>query len=238
MLGSAHSCQPENDERAPCAFQRHEFREIRCTAQRDRDDTQDALVESFAGAEAADARQEIHVVRNKNEVGRGPVGSGRAFDLEVELGVITAEKVGEHLRRGAHLGVAVFLRLHDRCVEAEGHVVDEHPPVDGREVDPAFVAVDERIERTDHIVAVDAEVECKVISGAGGNAHERQIVFRGECGDECLGPVTTGHPDHICTASDGIASQRLEVVVGTEHDGLDSARSGLGKERFVRLPAS
>ena len=71
------------------------------------------------------------------------------------------------------LGLAIALALDGVRVEAERDVVDEHPAVDLGEVDAPLAAVAERVERADDIVAIDAEVECEVVAGAGRDARRR-----------------------------------------------------------------
>ena len=87
---------------------------------------------------------------------------------------VGAERVGDGVEQRAQLRVAVPVALHRLGVEAERDVVDEHAAVDLGEVHPALAAVDERVERADDVVAVDAEVEREVVAGARRNAGVRQ----------------------------------------------------------------
>ena len=119
------------------------------------------------------------------------------IELEVERVEVGAEQLGQHLGCGAELGVAVFVGLHDRGVHAERHVVHEDAAVDPAEIDPALVAVGERVERADDVVAVDAEIEGEVIPGTGGDAHKGNVVFRRHPGNQCLRPVASGHTDDV-----------------------------------------
>ncbi len=162
----------------------------------------------------------------------------RAVELEVERVVVGAEQLGEHLRRGVELGVAVLVRLHDRRVHAERHVVHEHAAVDPREVDASFVAVEERVERTHHVVAVDAEVEREVVAGAGGDAHERDVVLGRDARHQGLRAVAAGHADHVGAPRDRVPGELLEVVAARERHRLDAARLGGGGELGVGLPAT
>jgi hypothetical protein len=94
--------------------------------------------------------------------------SVRAGPAQVEL----ASAGSEHFRHGveqrAQLRIAVLLVLDGLGIDPERDVVDEHAPVDLREVDGALATVDERIECSDDLVAVDAEVEREVVARAGG----------------------------------------------------------------------
>ena len=55
--------------------------------------------------------------------------------------------------------------------------------VDPTEVDAALLAVEERIEGADDVVAVDAEVEGEVVPRAGGNADVGKVVLGGDRSD-------------------------------------------------------
>ena len=133
------------------------------------------------------------------------IGVG-AVELEVERVEVGAEQLGQHLGRGAELGVAVLVGLHDRGVHAERHVVHEDAAVDPGQIDPPLVAVGERVERADDVVAVDAEIEGEVIPGAGGDAHERHVVLRRHPGDQCLRPVAAGHADDVGAPRDRVSA--------------------------------
>ena len=115
-------------------------------------------------------------------------------------------------------------------VHAERHVVHEHVAVHGREVDRPLEAVLERVEGADDVVAVDTEVERQVVAGAGRDADERQAVLARDPGDERLGTVATGHPQHVGAPSDRVTSESGEVVALLEHDGFDPPLLGFANE--------
>ena len=129
--------------------------------------------------------------------------------------------------------------LHRLGVEPERDVVDEHPPVDLAEVDPPLTAVDERVEGTDDVVAVDAEIEREVVAGPGRDAGVRQPELGGDRGDDRLRAVPAGHGQPVRAARDGGADQRLEVVTALELDRLDATLAGLlGQREALRFAAA
>jgi hypothetical protein len=72
--------------------------------------------------------------------------------------------------------VTVALLPHRLGVEAEDHVVDEDRSVDLADVDAALDTVREGLERPDGVAALRTEIAREVVSGARGNARERQVV--------------------------------------------------------------
>ena len=96
-----------------------------------------------------------------------PAGAGPA---QVEPLALGAKHVGQRVEDRLQLRLAIALALDSLRVEAERDVVDENASVDLCEVDPALAAVDERVERADDVVAIDAEVEGEVVSRPGRDA--------------------------------------------------------------------
>ena len=139
--------------------------------------------------------------------------AARPGPAQVELLLaVGAEHVGHGVEERAELRVAVLVALHRLGVEAERDVVDEHAPVDLGEVDGALAAVDERVERADDVVAVDAEVEREVVARAGGDAGVGQTALGGDRRDDRLRAVAAGHRQPVGAALDGGADERLEVL--------------------------
>ena len=93
---------------------------------------------------------------------------------------IRAEHVRHGVEQGAQLRVAVALALDGFGVKPERDVVDEHLPVDLGEVHDALAAVDERVQRTDHVVTIDSEVEREVVACARGHAGVGQAALGGQ----------------------------------------------------------
>jgi hypothetical protein len=68
-------------------------------------------------------------------------------------------------------------RLPNRvAVDPERDVVEKQAAVHLCQVDDALDSVGERVERTDQVVDVDAEVEREVVAGPDGNAGEGKPV--------------------------------------------------------------
>ena len=123
------------------------------------------------------------------------------------------------------LAVAVPRALDRLGVHAERHVVDEHPPVDLGEVHPPLPAVDEGVERTDDVVAVDPEIEREVVARARRNAGVRQRALGGDRSHDGLRAVSPGHRQRVRTAFDRGPDERLEVVAPLQLDRLDPPRA-------------
>ena len=119
-----------------------------------------------------------------------PVGARPA---QVQPGPVGPEHLGHGVEQGAQLRVAVALALDRVGVEPERDVVDEHPPVDLGQVHAALTAVDERVERADDVVAVDAEVEREVVARARRHTRIRQVELRGDRGDDRLRAIAARH---------------------------------------------
>ena len=115
--------------------------------------------------------------------------------------------------------VAVALALDRFAVDAERDVVDEDLSVDDAEVDATFSTFDERIEGSDGVVAVDAEVECEVIAGARGNTRVRQIVRRRDVGHDRLRTVAASHRECVGTVGDGALGEGSQIVSLDQFDG-------------------
>ena len=116
-------------------LERDELRHVRGGAYPRGHDAEQARVEPRARAGTGQARQLIRVVRDEHErrvVAEAPVRRG---ELEVDRLGVGAEQVGQHVRPGLELGVAVGVGLDDLGVDAERGVVDEHAVVDTREID-------------------------------------------------------------------------------------------------------
>ena len=107
------------------------------------------------------------------------------------------------------------------------------------EVHPPLAAVDERLEGTDDIVAVDAEVEREVVAGAGGHARVRQPELGGDRGDDRLRAVPARHREPVRAALDRAADEHLEIVTRLQLDRLDPPLARLlGEREALRLPAA
>jgi hypothetical protein len=72
---------------------------------------------------------------------------------------VGSQHLGERGEGGVHLSVPILRRANDRRIEPERDVVHEHSPVDGGQVHPAFPGLAEGVERSDHVLAVQAQVQ-------------------------------------------------------------------------------
>ena len=140
------------------------------------------------------------------------------------------EQVGQHVRPGLELGVAVGVGLDDLGVDAERGVVDEHAVVDAREIDAPLDAVGERVERAHDVVAVEAEVEREVVARSRRDADVGDVAPGGDRRHERLRAVAAGHPDDLRAARDRALGELEQVIAALQDDRLDAPLAGLGGE--------
>ena len=143
------------------------------------------------------------------------------------------------VQQGADLGVAVAAALDRLGVEAERDVVDEYPTVDLGEVHPTLTAINERVQCTDDVVPVNAEIEREVVAGAGGHACVWQPDFGSDFGNDRLRAVPAGHGEPVRAAVDRATYEHLKVFAGLQLDRLDATLTSLlGELEAFRLPAT
>jgi hypothetical protein len=193
----------------------------------------------LASAPAADLVKLVVIVRDEDEVRGGlsrAVGSG---EPQVQRRGVWPEQFGQHVGRGPQLRVPVLRGPHDRGVDPQRGVVDEHAAVDLRQVDAPLRAVGERVQRADDVVAVQAEVEGEVVPRPSGHHYVRDAVRRGHGRHQGLRPVAARHADDVGAAGDRVLREPHEVVAGLEHDRLDAPCLALVLEvESRRLPAT
>ena len=96
-----------------------------------------------------------------------------------------------------------------------------------------------RVEGTDHVVAIQAEVQREVVARAGRDHHHRHAVFGGDGGDEGLRSVASGHANGVRSIGDRLASEGPQVVARLENDGPDSTLTArVDQIEPLRLPAA
>ena len=207
-------------------------------ARGDRDPEQ-AVVDPRPGARADRLAEPVAVVRDQDRRARGVLVAAGAGPAQVEPLALGAEHVGQRVEDRLQLGLAIALALDRLRVEAERDVVDEHAPVDLGEVDPPLATVDERVQRTDDIVAVDAEVEREVVARPRRDAGVGQVELGGDRGDDRLRAVAAGHRQPVGALGDGGAHELLEIAAERQLDRLDPARPCLvGELEALRLAAA
>ena len=93
---------------------------------------------------------------------------------------------------------AVVLATVDELrVDAERDVVQEEAVVRAADVDPELVAVDERVEGRDRIVAVEPEVACEMVARPERDTGERHAALERRLGDHGERPVPAGHRQRL-----------------------------------------
>ena len=147
-----------------------------------------------------------------------------------DVGVRPPTRSGSMRSPGAQLGLPVRRRLHHARVQAERRVVDEHPAVHRGQVDPPLHPRGERVQRTDRVVPVQAEVLGEVVAGAGRDADVRDAPGAGDRGHHRLRAVSSGHADHVGAVRDRLLHQLSQVSARFELDGVDAAAGRLRRE--------
>ena len=84
-------------------------------------------------------------------------------------------------------------------------------------------AVAERVQRPDHVVAIEAQIEGEVVAGAGRNADVRHPCPGRDRGDQRLRAVTARHADHVGAAATASSAS--------------CSRSSPGSSRIGSIPA-
>src|SRR5438876_4581892 len=128
------------------------------------------LVESLPLADR-EQLERVRVVRDERHGrlnGRTVEGQNEALPLAEE------DRQRGNVGEGVAPAPVVLAPVDEPGVEAERDVVQEEPVAGPPDVDPPLAA-GERLERTDGVVAVEAEVAREVVPGAEGHAHERKV---------------------------------------------------------------
>lgn len=73
-----------------------------------------------------------------------------------------------------------------------------------------------------------------MVAGAGGHAHEGELVRGRDRGDESLRAIADGHPQRVRAAGDGLTGKLDEVVAGLHDRRLDTTRPRVVGERDPR----
>ena len=163
----------------------------------------------------------------------------RTLPAQVEPLRLRPDHIGDGGEQRPHLGFPVTGALHRLRVEAQRDIVHEHPSVHHAEIDAMLATVDERVQRPDHVIAVDAEVEREVVPGTGRDAGVGQSGLGGDGRHDRLRAVATCHRQPIGAVRDGGPHQHFEVVARLQLDRLDTAGPSLGRQREpLGLPAA
>ena len=148
-----------------------------------------------------------------------PAGASPAQVLAFALG---PQHLGQRVEDGPQLRLPIALALDGLGVEADRDVVDEYAAVDLGKIDPPFATADEGVECADDIVAVDTEVESKVVAGPGRNTGIGQTLLGGNHGNDGLGAVAAGHRQRVGSIGYRAAHELLEVGAELQLDRFDA----------------
>ena len=202
-------------------------------------DPEQGVVDPRPGARPDRAAQPVAVVGHQHGRARVVRVAARAGPAQVELAAVRAEDVRHRVEQRAQLRVAVALPLHGLGVQAQRDVVHEHAAVHLGQVDRPLAAVHERVQRADHVVAIDAEVEREVVARPRRDAGVGQAVLGGERRDDGLRTVATRHRQRVGAAVDRPPHQCHQVLPGRQLDRLDAALARLvGEREALRLAAT
>jgi hypothetical protein len=111
------------------------------------DDAEHVGVQHVSGAVGTRAWRAARALGDQQQPGAVPAGAARRREPKVEALATDREQVRHHAGDGLGRGVAVVGRLDDLRVHAHRRIVDEHPPVDVGEVDPALRSRTHRARR-------------------------------------------------------------------------------------------
>ena len=113
-------------------------------------------------------------------------------------------------------------RTADRfAVDPERDVVDKQPAVHFYHVDQALDSVGERVERAEHILRIQPQIEREVVAGPSRDADKRKPM-RGCCrGHDRQRPVAPGHAQRVGTIGHGSPGQCFQALARPKDDGLN-----------------
>src|SRR5215213_198853 len=147
----------------PGRSEREQPCEVRRTPDSGHHDAEAATVHAEPRANAAEAPHLIRVVRDDDHRCVGPCPSVGTVEAEVDrLCLVRPEHRRQRAPPGSELCLAVRVGLDDLRVQPKRRVVDEDVLVHAREVYSSLEAVRERVERSDDVVPVQAEIEREV----------------------------------------------------------------------------
>ena len=205
----------------------------------DDNDPEQAVVDARAGARADRVAEPVLVVRDHHYSAGVMFVSARPGPAHIDVAAAGADHVRHGVQQGADLGVAVAGALDRLGVEAERDIVDEYATVDLGEVHPTLTAINERVQSTDDVVAVNAEIEREVVAGASRHACVRQPDFGSDLGNDRLRTVPACHCEPVRATLDRATYQRLEVLAGFQLDRLDATLASLlGELEAFGFPAT
>ena len=164
-------------------------------------EVQPALVEALALADR-EHRQLVAVVRDQDDARvQRPAVDGQPR----RVALCGDDRQRTQPRERIAPPPMVLAAMHEPRIDPERDVVQEEPVAGAPDVDPAFAAVDEGGERSDRIVAVEADVAGEMVAGAERDADERQVALDRDVGDRRERAVAARHAERI---GGGLACER------------------------------
>jgi hypothetical protein len=102
-----------------------------------------------------------------------------------------------------------------------------------------FDAVAIGVQRAEHDLAIEPQIEREVVPRACRDDHVRDVVAYGDGRNKGLRAIATSHPDHVGASGDRTLGNVEQVIADGQHDGFDTALLTRGNEiGFLRLAAA
>jgi hypothetical protein len=136
----------------------------------------------------------------------------RSFELQGVLQLRISCSLSQHLSDRLRLLLSITLLVDGCGVHPKAHVVEEHSTADEAIVDQELVPLTERFQSSKRIIAVQTQIQRKMVAGTDRDAEERHISLICNRGNQTQRPVATGHPDRICAGVDRIVRELSEIV--------------------------
>jgi hypothetical protein len=134
------------------------------------------------------------------------LGAPGARPREVEPRPPRSQDVGHGVKESAELGLAVARTLHGIRIDPQRDVVDEHLPIDLRQIDAALAAVDEGLQGADNVVAVNPQVQSEVVPGARRDARVWQVELGGDRIAKASAPSATARRASVSRSAPRVSS--------------------------------
>jgi hypothetical protein len=191
---------------------------------------QEAFVEPLSSPQVGHALDAVVVVPDQHDERRVMLPSAVGFERDVERPPALPESGRRHAKERDE-PIARLLRriVHEACVYAERHVVEEELVGDGTDVDLPL-RTREGTESADGIARVDVEVSRKVIPRSERDADERKIALERDGCDRSQRAVPARHPERAAPGIGSFARQLARVLALLEDVRVDPEAFRLAEE--------
>jgi hypothetical protein len=167
---------------------------------RHRDHAEHTAIQPGATAKARDVSRSVRIAGHQQRLRR--VDPDTIRDGRQPRPAVALQQVRQRIQDRAELVAAVGGCFHHLGVGAERRVIDKRPATDHAQIDAQFDAIGQRREACCRILAVQAQVEGKVVPRARGDHHEGDAVLSGDSGHERLGAIAARHAEQVTARRD------------------------------------